>query len=118
MAAKKHPKWEKKKKSLKKERCWKELCTVRQIWKGKTRGHTHCASLSEVGFWCSVTKGEEVSSPSSHGGRGGSVLVRKGHVTLLRGLKVAVNSSQVLFAFGQTMGTPEWEATVPPLPAE
>lgn len=44
--------------------------------------------------------------------------MRKGHVTLLSGLKVAVGSSQVLLAFKQTMGTPEWEATVPVLPAE
>lgn len=46
------------------------------------------------------------------------MLVRKGCVILLSGLKIAVNSPQVLLAFGQTMGTPEWEATVPPLPAE
>lgn len=46
------------------------------------------------------------------------MLVRKGHVTLLSGLLIAVNSSPVLLVFGQTVGTPEREATVPPLPAE
>lgn len=70
------------------------------------------------GLLCWVTKGEELNSPSSHGGRGGSVLAGKGHVTLLSGLKVAVSSSQVLLAFGHTMGTPEWEPTVSPLPAD
>lgn len=72
VAARKRLKWEKKEKSLQKVRCWKELCTVRQIWKGKARSYGKiCASLSKVDFWCWVSKGEELNSPSSHGGRGG-----------------------------------------------
>lgn len=72
VAARKRLKWEKKEKSLQKVRCWKELCTVRQIWKGKARSYGKiCTSLSKVDFWCWVSKGEELNSPSSHGGRGG-----------------------------------------------
>lgn len=42
------------------------------------------------------------------------MLVRKGHVTLLSGLLIAVNSSPVLLGFGQTMGTPERGSYSPP----